>query len=188
METIFFGGGCFWCVEAPFLLLKGVQKVTPGYMGGRYKSPTYESVCSGQTGHAEVVKVEFDSKAISHASLFDVFFTIHDPTTLNKQGADEGTQYRSIVFIEEFNYDNAKVLLSEKNSSSIFENPIVTEIIPVGPKDWSGESGDIKKTFWSAENYHQNYFNNNKNNAYCSAVISPKITKIRQSYFELVKG
>jgi peptide-methionine (S)-S-oxide reductase len=187
MNTIFFGGGCFWCIEAPFLLLKGVQNVTSGYMGGDLKNPTYEMICSGQSGHAEVVKIEYDANLVSLESLLDVFFTIHDPTTLNKQGADEGTQYRSIIFVEEHHFDNAIFLIDKICNLNNFENRFVTEVLSVKSDDWSGASGDIKKTFWPAENYHANYFNKNQNNSYCSIVIAPKINKIQMIHSNLIK-
>lgn len=187
MDTIFFGGGCFWCIEAPFLLIKGVKDVTPGYMGGHLKSPTYESVCSGQTGHAEVIKIKYNSSLITGSSLCEIFFSLHDPTTINRQGADIGTQYRSVIFVEEKNYHDAKIFLDEASQSKVFENPLVTEIVPVKPVDWSGKSGDIKKTFWPAENYHKNFFNKNQNNSYCSLVIKPKIEKVQNSYSNLIK-
>jgi peptide-methionine (S)-S-oxide reductase len=167
--------------------LKGVENVTPGYMGGHFEKPTYESVCSGQTGHAEVIKVDFDSSVITLSSLCDVFFTLHDPTTLNRQGADEGTQYRSIIFVDEKKYSDVKILFTNISQLNNFDRPLVTEIVSVNPKDWSGASGNIKKTFWHAENYHKNFFNNNQNNSYCSVVINPKIEKLQKKYSNLTK-
>ena len=182
METVFFGGGCFWCIEAPFALLKGVQNVIPGYMGGHINNPTYEMVCSGQTGHAEVVRVKYDSSVISLSDLLDIFFTIHDPTTLNRQGADVGTQYRSTIFVQKKHFNDVHFFLKKISNSNIFSTKPVTEVLSLSFEDWSGRSGVTAKTFWPAENYHENYFNKNQNNTYCSVVIAPKINKIKDRY------
>ena len=188
METIFIGGGCFWCIEAPFNLIKGIKSVTPGYMGGDVKNPTYEMVCSGQTGHAEIVKVEYDSDVISLSALMDVFLSIHDPTTINRQGADVGSQYRSIIFVHEDIFDHLTALLKEINNSNKFTSKVVTDVHPLNFDDWQGKSGVVEKTFWPAENYHENYFNKNKNNTYCSVVIAPKINIIENNYPYLIKN
>ncbi len=188
METIFFGGGCFWCIEAPLNLIKGVKNVTPGYMGGNVKNPTYEMVCSGQTGHAEIVKVQYDSDVISISSLLNVFFTIHDPTTVNRQGADVGTQYRSIIFVRKNQFNHVIVLLKKIDELNMFTSKLVTDVVPLNVEDWQGKSGIVDKTFWPAENYHENYFNKNKNNSYCSVVIAPKINIVEKTHPTLIKN
>jgi peptide-methionine (S)-S-oxide reductase len=160
-----FGGGCFWCVEAVFQSLKGVYDVTSGYAGGRTENPTYEQVTSGRTGHAEVVQVEFDPEVIRFEELLEVFWAAHDPTTLNRQGADVGTHYRSIILY----HDEEQKRLAEKSkeeAASQFEDPIVTEIVPL-------------KRFYRAEDYHQNYFLRNPNAPYCAVVIQPKLKKLK---------
>ena len=164
-ERITFGGGCFWCIEAVFQRLKGVTGVASGYAGGQVENPTYKQVCTGQTGHAEVVQIEFQPAVISYEKLMDVFWAAHDPTTLNRQGADVGTQYRSVVF-----YETPKQKeIAEKSKSGAqkdFMAPIVTEISPM-PK------------FYKAEDYHQNYYNlNGTKNGYCAVVITPKLQKL----------
>lgn len=164
-ERITFGGGCFWCIEAVFQRLKGVTGVVSGYAGGKNENPTYKQVCTGETGHAEVVQIEFKPATISYEKLMEVFWAAHDPTTLNRQGADAGTQYRSVVF-----YENARQKeLTEKSKAAAqkdFMAPIVTEISPL-PK------------FYKAEDYHQNYYNlNGAKNGYCSVVITPKLQKL----------
>ena len=188
METIFFGGGCFWCIEAPFKLIKGVKNVTSGYMGGNVKNPTYEMICSGQTGHAEIVRVQYDSNVISILALLDIFFTIHDPTTLNRQGADVGTQYRSIIFVRENHFNQVIAILKKINDSNKFTSKLVTDVVSLSIEDLEGKSGVAEKTFWPAENYHKNYFNKNKNNTYCSVVIAPKISIIEKTYPNLIKN
>ena len=187
MDTIFFGGGCFWCIEAPFNLIRGVKNVTPGYMGGSVKNPTYEMLCSGQTGHAEVIRVEYDSDEVSLLVLLNIFFTIHDPTTLNKQGADEGTQYRSIIFVQQEHLNSVLALLKKINRSDMFTSRLVTEVISLGVEDCSGKSEVVEKTFWPAEDYHHNYFIKNQNNTYCSIVIAPKLSSIKKIYPSLIK-
>lgn len=164
-ERITFGGGCFWCIEAVFQRLKGVTSVVSGYAGGKVENPTYKQVCTGETGHAEVVQIEFQPSVVSYDKLMEVFWAAHDPTTLNRQGADVGTQYRSVVFFE----NERQKAIAEKSKATAqkdFMAPIVTEISPM-PK------------FYKAEDYHQNYFNlNGARNGYCSVVITPKLQKL----------
>jgi peptide-methionine (S)-S-oxide reductase len=160
-----FGGGCFWCVEAVFELVDGVVSVTSGYAGGTVPNPTYRQVCTGETGHAEVVQMEFDPARVSYEQLLDLFWIAHDPTTLNRQGADEGTQYRSIILFS----DESQKLAAEKSKSAAqakFTEPIVTEIVPL-------------TKFYPAEGYHQDYFRNNPSQPYCSITIAPKVAKLR---------
>ncbi len=165
-----FGGGCFWCTEVIFQQLEGVSSVLPGYMGGARPNPTYEQVCSGATGHAEVVQIEYDPEKTSFKQLLSVFFKTHDPTTLNRQGADVGTQYRSAVFFHnEEQKQEAEVLIKDLNAAGAYENPIVTEVTPASE-------------FYEAEDYHRNYFNNNPGQPYCAAVIRPKLQKFLTSY------
>ncbi|MFA5925824.1 MAG: peptide-methionine (S)-S-oxide reductase MsrA [Parcubacteria group bacterium] len=173
------GGGCFWCIEAFFLRLKGIHKVISGYAGGNPsfdgKKPTYEEVCSGKTGHAEVVKVEYDPGVVSYQDLLNVFFAMHDPTTLNRQGSDTGTQYRSIILYGNENQKKeAEKFIGNLEKEKIFENPIVTEIKPL-------------KEFHPAEEYHQKYFENNALRPYCQINISPKIAKLRGKFQDLLK-
>lgn len=176
LDTITFGGGCFWCTEAIFQRLKGVTKVESGYSGGRNANPTYKEVCSGLTGHAEVIQVTYDTGEISLAEILEVFFKTHDPTTLNKQGADAGTQYRSVIFYR--NEEQKKIAEDIKqglDKSGAFDKPIVTEISPYD-------------MFWKAEAYHQDYYNQNKNsNSYCAYVIVPKIEKFEQYFKDKLK-
>lgn len=174
-DSATFGAGCFWCVEAVFQQLKGVQSVSSGYSGGQIKNPTYKEVCSGLTGHAEVCRIVFDPKIITYKELLEAFWASHDPTTLNRQGADVGTQYRSVVF-----YHNAEQKeLAEKykqrlNEENAFGKPVVTEISEL-------------KDYYKAEDYHQNYFNENGDAPYCSFVIEPKLEKFRKAFAEKVK-
>jgi len=169
-ETATFGAGCFWCVEAIFQDLKGVQSVTSGYMGGQVKNPTYKEVCSGITGHAEVCNIIFDPKIISYKELLEAFWGSHDPTTLNKQGADTGTQYRSAVFFHsKEQQEEAEFYKKKLNDENAFGKPVVTEISPSG-------------TFYVAEDYHQNYFNENGDAPYCQFVIAPKVEKFRKAF------
>jgi peptide-methionine (S)-S-oxide reductase len=173
-DSIVLGGGCFWCVEAVYLQLDGVTKVISGYAGGKPKNPTYREVCSGLTGHAEVVKVVFEPEKISLAEILEIFWTAHDPTTLNKQGADAGTQYRSVIF---YNNDAQKAAAEQSIktvANTIWNDPIVTEISPL-------------PTFYIAEDYHQNYFNLNSNQPYCQIVINPKIEKVRKKFASKLK-
>lgn len=167
-ETIVFGGGCFWCTEAVFQMFDGVKRTQPGYAGGTKKNPTYEEVCTGTTGHAEVLLVEYDPKTVTLEKLLEVFFTMHDPTLLNRQGADVGTQYRSIVL---YNTDEQKekVIKAIKEEQKKYSNDIVTEV-----KKLDG--------FYPAEDYHKDYYNNNKANPYCLLVIRPKINKVKKEF------
>jgi len=175
LATATFGTGCFWCTEALFQQLKGVQSVTSGYSGGKVKNPTYEQVCSGETGHAEVVQVVYDPKVISFVELLEVFWKIHDPTTLNRQGNDEGTQYRSAIFYHDAEQKKLAEEYKQKlDKSGAFNRPIVTEIAPYGE-------------FYSAEKYHQNYFNDNSNQGYCQFVIQPKLDKFKQVFKDKLK-
>ncbi len=165
-ELATLGGGCFWCTEAVFERLDGVKSVTSGYAGGKTANPTYEDICTGATGHAEVTQVKFDPKKLSFEQLLDVFWAAHDPTTLNRQGADSGTQYRSVIFY----HNDAQRIAAEKSKKAAqadFNSPIVTEISPL-PK------------FYQAEGYHQDYFSNNSRAPYCQAVIRPKLEKLRE--------
>lgn len=168
MTTYVLGGGCFWCLDAVFRRIRGVTRVTSGYAGGESDNPTYYQVASGTTGHAEVVEVEFDEAVLPAETLLDIFFTLHDPTTLNRQGADEGTQYRSIMLYSD-NDQKSEFENAIERANEIWDDQIVTQIGPL-------------ITFYSAEPEHQDYFNNNPANGYCSIVISPKISKVRQHY------
>ena len=175
LDTAIFGAGCFWCVEAIFQQLEGVEKVASGYSGGARENPTYDQVCSGATGHAEVIKVIYDPAKISFVDLLEVFWGVHDPTTLNRQGADVGTQYRSVIFYTSENQKKfAEEYKSKLNSSGAFPQPVVTEISPL-------------KSFYVAENYHQNYFNENGNQPYCSLVIKPKLDKFKKVFGDKMK-
>lgn len=174
-EVTTLGAGCFWCVEAVFQDLKGVKKVESGYSGGSVKNPSYKEVCAGTTGHAEVVQVTFDPKEISFASILEIFFATHDPTTLNRQGADVGTQYRSAVFYH--NDEQKRVAELAKKAaaeSGEWPNPIVTEIVSFS-------------NFYKAEDYHQDYFSQNESQPYCQIVIAPKMDKFRKRFAELLK-
>lgn len=175
LEKATFGGGCFWCTEAIFQKLKGVEKVTSGYAGGT-GSADYESVSDGRTGHAEVIQVEFNPSIISYETILEVFFHLHDPTTLNRQGADVGTQYRSIIFYEnDSQREIAQSLKQRLEKEKIYKDPIVTEIVPF-------------ESFQSAEGYHQNYYENNKESGYCRIVIDPKIKKLYKEFGTFVKS
>ena len=173
-ETATFGGGCFWCVEAVIQRLKGVEKVVSGYAGGNAPGkPTYREVCSGLTGHAEVIQVTFDPAVIDYVALLTVFMTTHDPTTLNRQGADRGTQYRSVIFYHnEIQKSQAEEVI--KVVQEYYDDPIVTEIAEL-------------PTFYDAEEYHQDYYNNNREQGYCLAVIDPKVRKLRSLYSDLLE-
>ncbi len=175
MEKATFGAGCFWGVEAAFRQVKGVVSTAVGYMGGTLASPTYQDVCTDRTGHAEVVQVEFDPEVISFRDILEIFFTIHDPTTLNRQGADIGTQYRSAIFYHTPEQKEvADQIISEMNAEKVWDAPIVTEVAPF-------------KDFYPAEDYHREYFQNNPAQPYCQVVIAPKVAKFRQKYFEKLK-
>lgn len=165
LEKITMGGGCFWCMEAVFQRLVGVKRVVSGFSGGTVENPSYEAVCTGSTGHAEVVQIEFDPKALPLSKLLEVFFAAHDPTTLNRQGADRGTQYRSVLFYEN-DKQKEEMVKAKAIAQKDYKDPIVTQIVPL-------------KAFYSAEDYHQNYFNQNANkNPYCAIVIRPKLQKL----------
>jgi peptide-methionine (S)-S-oxide reductase len=175
MDTITLGAGCFWCVEAIFQDIKGVESVVSGYSNGTIKNPAYKEVCTGRTGHAEVCQVVYDPEIVSLAKILEVFWQVHDPTTLNRQGADVGTQYRSGIYYH--NDSQKKVALSilnKLNANKVFENPIVTEIEEI-------------KMFYPAEENHQDYYSSNGDQPYCRAVISPKIEKFKKSFAEILK-
>ena len=168
-------GGCFWCLEAVFDDLEGVEDVVSGYAGGSVPNPTYKHVCTGETGHAEVVQVTFNADVISYRDLLRVFFTIHDPTTLNRQGADAGTQYRSAIFTHNETQEKvAEEVIAELNDAGIWGDPIVTEVVPF-------------EAFYPAEEYHQEYFRRNPNQGYCRVVIAPKVAKFRKQYLDRLK-
>ncbi|HEY6271139.1 MAG TPA: peptide-methionine (S)-S-oxide reductase MsrA [Terriglobales bacterium] len=175
-ETAVLGGGCFWCLEAVFDRLKGVRSVESGYMGGHVDNPTYRQVCGGDTGHVEVVRVTFDPAEISYSELLDVFFTIHDPTTLNRQGNDVGTQYRSVIFYgSEQQRQQAEQAVAALNQSRSQPGPVVTTLEPPGK-------------FFVAEDYHQEYYANNAQQPYCQFVISPKLKKFQHKFAEKAKS
>jgi peptide-methionine (S)-S-oxide reductase len=175
-ETALFGGGCFWCLEAVFEQLKGVQKVESGYAGGDMPNPTYKAVCGGNTGHAEVVRVTFDPTVISYRELLEVFFAIHDPTTLNRQGNDVGTQYRSgIYYLTPEQRATADAVIAELTTEKVFPNPIVTEVQPA-------------PEFYKAEDYHQGYYRANPDQGYCQFVVAPKVVKLRKAFAEKLKA
>ena len=174
-EIATLGGGCFWCLEAVFIELRGVERVVSGYAGGSITNPTYHQVCSGTTGHAEVVQVAFDPRVVTFREILEVFFTIHDPTTLNRQGADAGTQYRSVIF-----YDSpqqratAEQVIAELTAEDLWRDPIVTQVAPL-------------TEFYPAEEYHQEYFERNPYQPYCMAVVAPKVAKFRKKFLEKLK-
>jgi peptide-methionine (S)-S-oxide reductase len=175
-EVAVLAGGCFWCLEAVYDQVKGVTDVVSGYVGGHTHNPTYEQVCSGLTGHAEVVKVTFDPDVISYEEILGIFFSIHDPTTLNRQGADVGTQYRSAIFYTSSQQkDTAEAMLRQLAEEKVWKNPIVTEIKPL----------DV---FFPAEDYHQEYFSRNPYQGYCQFVVAPKVNKFKKKYADLLKG
>lgn len=167
-------GGCFWCLEAVFQQLKGVSKVSSGYAGGTRPNPTYEAVCTGTTGHAEVVQIEFDPAVITYRDLLDVFFTIHDPTTLNQQGADTGTQYRSAVFFHSPEQQQ-EAAAAIREAQKAWDDPIVTEVVPF-------------TQFYPAEEYHRDYYLRNPNQGYCRVVIAPKVAKLRAHFLEKLRA
>jgi len=175
LHTATLAGGCFWCLEAVFDDVKGVYGVESGYAGGHLDNPSYRAVCNGDTGHAEVVQVHFDPNVVSYRDLLNVFFAIHDPTTLNRQGADVGTQYRSAIF---YHNDDQKMiaesLIEELNSQKIWDSPIVTQVAPLDK-------------FYMAEDYHQEYFARNPYQPYCMAVVAPKVSKFRKHFLEMLK-
>jgi len=164
------GGGCFWCLEAVYQQLRGVSHVVSGYAGGHVDLPDYRMVCSGRTGHAEVVQISYDTEVLSYRDLLDVFFTIHDPTTVNRQGADVGSQYRSAIFTHtDEQAEIARQVIAEVEASGLWRNPLVTEVTPL-------------QRFWAAEDYHQNYWRNNPNQGYCRVVVAPKVAKFRKQH------
>ncbi|MCB8944791.1 MAG: peptide-methionine (S)-S-oxide reductase MsrA [Ardenticatenaceae bacterium] len=176
LEKATLGAGCFWCIEAIYQDLQGVHKVESGYAGGHVADPTYREVCSGTTGHAEVAQITFDPEVISFADILYIFWRTHDPTTLNRQGADVGTQYRSAIFYhDEQQKARAEKARAETEASDLWPNPIVTEIVPLDK-------------FYVAEDYHQNYFKDNPYQPYCRAVIDPKVRKFRKEFKERLKG
>ena len=176
LETATFGSGCFWCTEAIFERIKGVTSVVSGYAGGKVDNPSYEEVCTGKTGHAEVIQIKFDSAVVSYDELLEIFWKTHDPTTLNRQGADVGTQYRSVIFYHnDEQKEKAESYKTELNKAKIWEDPIVTEISPL-------------KNFYSAEKYHQDYYEQNPNQGYCSFVITPKIEKFEKVFKDKLKA
>ncbi|MFC0776682.1 peptide-methionine (S)-S-oxide reductase MsrA [Flavobacterium sp. HJSW_4] len=175
LETITLGGGCYWCVEAVYENLDGVKSVVSGFSGGKVANPTYEEVCTGETGHAEVVQITYNKTVTDINEIFKVFFTVHDPTTLNRQGADVGTQYRSVIFYKnEEQKKAAQSIIAELNKAKVYNSPIVTKVEPF-------------KAFYKAEDYHQNYYANNKNQPYCKMVIQPKLEKFEKVFKDKLK-
>jgi peptide-methionine (S)-S-oxide reductase len=174
-ESATLGGGCFWCLEAVYKELRGVERVVSGYAGGHVPDPTYREVCDGTTGHAEVVQVTFDSSEVTFRELLEVFFTIHDPTTLNRQGGDVGTQYRSAVFYHTPGQrETAEQVMRELEAAAVWDSPLVTEVAPLD-------------RFYPAEDYHQDYFERNPGQFYCRAVVAPKVAKFRKQFLERLK-
>ena len=174
-EVATLAGGCFWCLEAVFDDLRGVERVNSGYAGGSVPNPTYHAVCVGTTGHAEVVQVEFDPQTVSFKEILEVFFTIHDPTTLDRQGADVGTQYRSAIFYHSPEQKEvAAEVIAELNAANVWDAPIVTEVVPL-------------TEFYPAEEYHREYYQKNPDQAYCRAVVAPKVAKFRKHFLEKLK-
>lgn len=174
LESATFAGGCFWCVEAAFLRLRGVESVVPGYAGGHAENPSYEAVCTGTTGHAEVVRIVYDPEQIGFTDLLAVFFTVHDPTTLNRQGNDTGSQYRSAVFYHDAAQEQAaRQMVAELEQEQVWSDPIVTEIAPL-------------KNYHEAEKYHHNYYALHADQPYCRAVIPPKLAKLRAKFAHLL--
>lgn len=175
LETITLGGGCYWCVEAVYENLNGVKSVVSGFSGGKVANPSYEEVCTGTTGHAEVVQITYDKTVTDINEIFKVFFTVHDPTTLNRQGADVGTQYRSVIFYQNAEQKKAaESIIAELNKAKVYDSPIVTKVGPFSK-------------FYKAEDYHQNYYANNKNQPYCKMVIQPKIEKFEKVFKNKLK-
>ncbi|MDD3497926.1 MAG: peptide-methionine (S)-S-oxide reductase MsrA [Candidatus Moranbacteria bacterium] len=175
IKEAYFGGGCFWCTEALFFRLKGVIDVISGYAGGTIESPTYEKVCTGKTGHAEVVKIKYDPDIIGYETLVSIFFSTHDPTTLDRQGNDTGTQYRSIILYgNDEEKEIAQKVIDDLESEGVYGDPIVTEIVPFDK-------------FYPAEDYHQKYYENNPEQAYCQAIIAPKLIKFREKFKKYYK-
>lgn len=174
-EVATFGGGCFWCLDAVYRELRGVERVVSGYSGGRRPNPTYEQVCSGATGHAEVVQVTYDPAEVSYRDLLNVFFTVHDPTTLNRQGADAGTQYRSVIFYHDDEQKRiAEEVLKNVEAQKVWNDPLVTQVVPL-------------EAFYPAEAYHQDYYRDHPDQAYCRVVIEPKVAKFRKQFLDRLK-
>lgn len=175
MQTAILGGGCFWCTEAVYQQIKGVASVESGYTGGKIPNPTYEQICTGKTGHAEVVKLDFDTDTISYREILEIFFTVHDPTTLNRQGNDSGTQYRSVIYyLTPEQQQTAQQVIA--SMASVWDAPIVTELSP-------------PETYYKAEAYHQNYFNQHPLQGYCAFIVAPKVAKVRSTFAgKLSKG
>nr|WP_206093681.1 peptide-methionine (S)-S-oxide reductase MsrA [Pandoraea thiooxydans] len=175
-ETATLGNGCFWCTEAVFQQVEGVQRVVSGYAGGHVRQPTYHQVCDGDTDHAEVVQVTFDPQVISYREILEIFFATHDPTTLNRQGNDVGTQYRSVIFYHSpAQREVAEQLIAELTREQLYPGPIVTQVVPAAE-------------FWPAEGYHQNYYRENPQQGYCAVVISPKLAKFRAKFASRLKA
>ncbi len=175
-ETIVLGGGCFWCTEAVYVKVRGVTDVESGYSNGHAEHPSYEQVCTGTTGHNEVVKLAYDSSQISLRQILEIFFVVHDPTTLNRQGADSGTQYRSgIYYTTPQQKEAADTMIRQISQDKLFGKPIVTEVLPLA-------------NYWPAEEYHQDFFDKNPHQGYCVAVAGPKVAKFRKTFAELVKS
>ena len=176
LETATLAGGCFWCTEAVFDDVQGVEDVVSGYSGGHKENPTYKEVCAETTGHAEVIQIKFDPSVISYRELLQIFFTVHDPTTLNRQGGDIGTSYRSAIFYHSDDQKRtAEEVITEITNEGIYEDPIVTEVTRFDK-------------FWPAEDYHQEYYANNPNQGYCAAVVGPKVAKFRQKFTHRLKS
>jgi peptide-methionine (S)-S-oxide reductase len=175
MEIATIGGGCFWCVEAVIQRIKGVNHVSSGYMGGHTENPDYRSICTGTTGHAEVIRVEFDPEVLSFEKLLEIFFIFHDPTTLNRQGNDVGTQYRSVIF---YNSERQKEIAENVIANfvpTVWDDQVVTQVVP-------------EEKYYEAEKYHQNYYNDNSGKGYCTFVVGPKVSKLRSKYAHLLKS
>ena len=175
IETTTLAGGCFWCIEAAFNSVQGIEKAVSGYMGGTTENPSYKEVCNGDTGHAEVVQLSFDTEQISYREVLEIFFSLHNPTQLNRQGNDIGTQYRSAIFYHnEQQKQQAENIIAEIEQDKIWPDPVVTEVNP-------------QSTFYSGEDYHQEYFNNNPENQYCQMVVSPKLAKFKKTFADKLK-
>ncbi len=175
LEVATLAAGCFWCTEAAFSIIKGVERIEPGYTGGVVPNPTYEQVSTGETGHAEAAQITFDPKVISYREILEVFFTMHDPTSLNRQGADVGTQYRSVIFYHnQLQKETAEKLIDELNRAGIWDRPIVTSLEPL-------------KRFYKAETYHKDYYKLHPKEPYCQAVIAPKIAKLQAHFLDKIK-
>ena len=175
LEIATLAAGCFWCTEAAFSIIKGVERIEPGYTGGNTTNPTYEEVSTGQTGHAEAAQIYFDPKVISYREILEIFFTMHDPTSLNRQGADVGTQYRSAIFYNSPQQKStAEILIAELTEEGIWDKPIVTEVVPL-------------KVFYKAETYHKDYYKLHPKEPYCQAVIAPKLAKLQARFLDKIK-